>query len=126
MQRAHHNSVNDENEGKATRKKESKIREKRPKARHTLGEFGKWLLLLLVFLVQHWLSVSAAAGGPQRKTEAVMRMQQEIADQRKQMDGGSPKEVEAAERGGQNGNEERSKKIEVHLAQWIRTEHREN
>ena len=45
------------------------------------------------------------------------------ADQRKQMYGGSPKKVEAANRRGENGNEKRSKKIEVHPAQWVGLEH---
>ena len=42
-----------------------------------MGQFGKWLFLLLN-LGQNWLSVSAAAEGPQRRTEEVMRMQQEV------------------------------------------------
>ena len=36
-----------------------------------------------------------------------------------------PKEVEAAKRGGQNGNEERSKSVEVHIAQWVGLKHGE-
>ena len=41
------------------------------------------------------------------------------------MDGGNNKKVEAAKRGGQNGNEERGKSFEVHLAQRIGLEYRE-
>ena len=41
------------------------------------GKFGKWLFLFLI-VGQNWLSVGAAAKGPQRGTEAVMRMQQEV------------------------------------------------
>ena len=62
---------------KGKKKKESKRSERQPKARQTLGIFGKWLFLLLN-LGQHWLGVSAAAEGPQRRTEEVMRMQQEV------------------------------------------------
>ena len=41
------------------------------------------------------------------------------------MDGGNTKNVEAAERRGHNGNEERSKKIKVHVPQWVGMEYRE-
>ena len=40
-------------------------------------KFRKWLFLLLI-MEQNWLSVSAAAEGPQRRTEAVNRMQQKV------------------------------------------------
>ena len=36
-----------------------------------------WLLLFLI-VGQNWLGVSAAAEGPQRRTEAVKRMQEEV------------------------------------------------
>ena len=48
------------------------------------------------------------------------------ADQRKQMDGDNSNKVEAATRGGQNGNEERGKTMEVYLAQWVGMEYRES
>ena len=47
------------------------------------------------------------------------------AEQKKQMDGGNTQKVEAAKRRGQNGNEERSKTIEVYPAQWAGMEHRD-
>ena len=47
------------------------------KQKRCLGKFGKWLFLLLI-LVKNWLSVSAAAEGSQRRTEAVISMQQEV------------------------------------------------
>ena len=55
-----------------------------------MGKFGKWLFLFLV-MGQNWSSNSTAAEGPQRRTEAVMRTQQEVRIQEKKMDGGSPK-----------------------------------
>ena len=58
-------------------KKDSKHSERRPEARQALEKFGKWLLLFLI-MGQNWPSVSAAAEGPHRRTEAVMRMQQEV------------------------------------------------
>ena len=51
--------------------------EGRPKARQVLGKFGKWLFLILI-VGQNCPSVSSAAEGQQRRTEAVMRMQQEV------------------------------------------------
>ena len=62
-----------------------------------MGKLGKWLFLLLI-LGQNWPGVSAAAEGPQRRTEEVMGMQDAArsADERKQMNGGNPKKVEAA------------------------------
>ena len=41
-----------------------------------------------------------------------------------QMDGGSPKKVEAATRRGQNGNEKRNKTIEVYLAEFVALEYK--
>ena len=65
-------------ENEARQKGEGKQRrERRPKARQTLGKFGKWLSLILL-LEQNWPCVSAAAEGQQRRTEAVMRIQQEV------------------------------------------------
>ena len=82
----------------------------------------------LFFLVvgQNWRSVSTSAEGQQRRTEAVMRMQQEtqVEEHRWTEEGNFTKE-EAAERGRQNKNEERSKKIEAHPAQWVDLECRE-
>ena len=57
--------------------KESTRSERRPTARQTLGNFGKWLFIVLI-LAQNWLCVSAAAERPQRGTEAMVRMQQEV------------------------------------------------
>ena len=76
VRRAHQKSVFDENEEGKT-EKENKRSERRHKARQTLEKFGKWLFLFLI-LVQNWLSVSAAAEGAKRRTEAMMRMQQEV------------------------------------------------
>ena len=59
------------------KEKWSRKRARRPKARHALGKFGKWLFLLLI-LGQNWRSVNDAAGRPQRRAEAMVRMQQEV------------------------------------------------
>ena len=62
---------------KGEKEKESRRRARRPKARQTLGnEIRKWFFLLI--MGQNWLSVSAAAEGPQRSTEVMTRMQQEV------------------------------------------------
>ena len=82
---------------KDEKEEESRRSVRRPKARQTLGKLGKWLFLILV-LVQHWLSVSAAAEGPQRKNGGSDENATRSAEQRKQRDGGSPKKVEAANR----------------------------
>ena len=57
---------------KGRKEKESNRSEGRPKARQTLGEFGKWLFHLSI-LEQTWLSVR-----PLRRTEEVMRIQQVV------------------------------------------------
>ena len=59
---------------KGQKKKEGKKGEKQ--ARKVVGslESGSFSFLMVG---QNWLSVSAAAEEPQRRTEAVMRMQQE-------------------------------------------------
>ena len=62
---------------KGRNEKESKRSERRTKARQTLEKFGKWLFLLLI-LGQNWLCASAAAEGPQRRTDAMVMMQQEV------------------------------------------------
>ena len=77
VQRAHHKSVYDENAEMQKMGEGNKRSERRPRARQTLGKFWKRHFFLLI-LHQNWPSVSAAAEGPQRKTEAVMRMQQEM------------------------------------------------
>ena len=59
------------------KEKESRKRARRPKVRQTLEKIGRWLFLLLL-LEQSWLCVSAAAEGPQRRTEAMVRVQQEV------------------------------------------------
>ena len=59
------------------KKQEGSKGERSPEARPALEKFGKWLFLLLV-TGQNFLSVSAAAEGPPRRTEAVIRMQQEV------------------------------------------------
>ena len=51
--------------------------EGRPKARQVWEKFGKWLFLFLI-VGQSWLCVSAASEGQQRRTEGVVRMQQEV------------------------------------------------
>ena len=50
------------------KEKEDRKRNRRPKARQVLVNFGRWLLLVLL-VEQNWLCVSAAAEGPQRRTE---------------------------------------------------------
>ena len=77
---------------KGRKEKESKRSERRSKARQTLVKFRKWLFLLLL-LEQNWLCVSAGAEGLQRRTEAMVRMQQEV-----RMGGGDSTKVEAAKR----------------------------
>ena len=62
---------------KGRKEKERKRSERRPKARQNFEKFGKWLFILLI-LGQNWLCVSAAAEEPQRRTEVIMRMQQEV------------------------------------------------
>ena len=62
---------------KGRKEKESKISERRTKARQTLRKSGKWLFFILI-LGQNWMCVCAAAEGPQRRTEAMVRMQQEV------------------------------------------------
>ena len=79
----------DENEKKCRK------RDGRPKARQTLWKSGRWLFLLFL-LVRNWPCVSAAAEGPQRRTEVMARMHQEV-----QVRGGRcaeeiPQKVEAA------------------------------
>ena len=44
---------------------ESRTSERRPQGRQTLGNFGKWLFLLLI-LEQNWTPASAAAEGLMR------------------------------------------------------------
>ena len=97
MQRAFHKLVYDKNKEKAKKKKESKRSERQPKARQTLGIFGKWLFLLLN-LGQHWLWSQC---GSRRTTKKDGRGDEDAArsaDQREQMDRGNPTKVEAAKR----------------------------
>ena len=53
-----------------------------------------------------------------------MRMQQEVRNKESRWTEAAPKNG-SSRKGGQNGNEERSKKHEVHPAQWVDLEHRE-
>ena len=76
------------------KKKEGKKGEGTLQSEATLGEVWE--------VGQNWRSVSAAAEGPQRRTEAVMRMQQEVQVKRIQMGGGDFTKVEAATRGRPN------------------------
>ena len=62
--------------GNKRRRKAKEVKDV-PKRDKPWGKVGKWLFLFLI-LGQNWLSVSAAAEGPQRRTEEVMRMQQEV------------------------------------------------
>ena len=104
---------------KGRKEKENKRSERLSKARQTLWKFGKWLFLLLI-LGQNWLSVSAAAEGAQRRTEAVMRMQQEVQikesrwNERAHKRWKQPKGKDKIEK----KNEARVLS-EVHFAQWI-------
>ena len=78
------------------KEKECRKRDGRPKARQTLGKSGR-LLFLLLLLVQNWLCVSAAAEGPQKRTEVVVRME-EIHVKGGRRGGGDATKVEAATR----------------------------
>ena len=100
VQRDHHKPVYDENERRRKGKGEQK-EARSPKVRQTLGKYGKWLFLLPI-TGQNWLSVGAAAEGQQRRTEAVMRMHQEVQVKPIQMGGGEYTKVEAAKRRSQN------------------------
>ena len=86
---------------KSQKKQEGKKGERCPETRQVLEKIGQWLFLFLI-VGQNWLRVSAAAEGPQRRTEAVMRMQQEVQVKRMQMGGGDSTKVEAVTRGRQN------------------------
>ena len=59
------------------KEKECRKRDGRPKGRQTLKKSGRWLFLLLL-LAQNWLCVSTAAEGPQRRTEVMVRVQQDV------------------------------------------------
>ena len=60
------------------RKEDEKEKDcKKRGGRQTLGKSGRWLFLLLL-LEQNCLCVSAAAEGPQIRTEVMVRMQQEV------------------------------------------------
>ena len=122
VQEVHHWSFFDECE-KGRKEKESKRSEKRTKARQTLEKFGKWLFLLFES-GQNWLSVNAAAEGPQISTEAMTRMQQEVQIKDSNWTEVVPK-MWNLPKGGQNINPERCKKIGVHFAEWVGMEHRE-
>ena len=71
-QREHHKYVHDENQER--RKKKGKQK----KCNKPQSETNLEVALSPADAGQNWLSVSAAAEGPQRRTEAVMRMQQEV------------------------------------------------
>ena len=79
------------------KEKESRKRARRPKVRQTLEKTGRWLFLLLL-LGQSSLCVSAAAEGPQRRTEAMVRDAARSSGKRRQMGGGDSTRVEAAKR----------------------------
>ena len=83
----HHKSVCDEDEKDEQRKKKAKEVKGAPKARQTLEKFEKWLFLFLI-LGQTCLSVSAAAKGPPRKTECVVKYSSKKADGRRQLQKG--------------------------------------
>ena len=83
---------------RGTKEKESKNGERRPKARPALVKFGKWLFLFLI-VGQNWLSVSAAAEGPQRRTDENAAGS---ASEGTQKGGGDFTKVEAAKSGRQN------------------------
>ena len=103
---------------KGQKKKECKKGDGRPQARQVLGKFGTWLVLFMV-VGQNWLSASAAAEGPERRTEAVMRMQQAVQVKECRRAG------EISQRWRQRKGEERSESFEVYLAQWLCLEYRE-
>ena len=64
-------------DGNEKTKRRRKAKRVKDAPRQALGKFGKWLFLFLI-VGQNWLSVCAAAEGQQRRTEAVMRMQQDM------------------------------------------------
>ena len=59
--------------------KEKEMQEERrtSQSETNLGKFGRWLFLLLL-LGHNLLCVSAAAEGPHRRKEVMVRMQQEV------------------------------------------------
>ena len=122
VQRAHHKLENVKNE-KSMKEKESKRSERRPKARQTLGKFGKWLFSLLL-LVQNWLCVSAAAEGPKKRTEAMVRMQQEVQVKEGRWAGEIPQRWRQLK--GEEWTEKKEARVEMRTAQWIGLEHRES
>ena len=62
---------------KGKKERESRRSERHHKSTRAFAKFGKWLFLFLI-VGRIWLSVSAAPEGPQRRTEALTRMQQEL------------------------------------------------
>ena len=109
---------------KGKKEKESKRSERRPKARQTLGKFGKWLFLFLI-MGQNWLIVNAAAEGPHRRTEAVMRMQQEVQIKENRWTEATPKRWKQPKGEDRTEMKKEAKKIEVHPAQWVGLEYKE-
>ena len=71
------------------------------RGKQDLEKFGKWLFLFLI-MGQNWLSVSAAAEGPHGRTEAVMRMQQEVQLKENRWTEATPKRWKQPKRRGRN------------------------
>ena len=81
----------------AAKEQENRKEARRPKVGQTVRKTERWLLLLWL-LRQSGLGVSAAAEGPQKRTEAMERIQQELQVKGGQMGGGDFTKVEAARR----------------------------
>ena len=112
----------------AGRKEEEKEKEgvkknRSPRVRQVLRKSGRWLFLLLL-LGQNWLCVNAAVEGLQRRAEMMERLQQQEVQVKESR---WVKEIPQRWRQskGEDRTEMRKKEIEVHLAQWIGMEYRE-
>ena len=98
VQRVHQKSVHDEDE------KEREVKGKQEKSKtlqsqSNIGEILEVALSLFLLLGQNWRSVSAAAEGPRRRTEAVMRVQQEVQIKECRWTKERTQKVEAVKRG---------------------------
>ena len=108
--------------GREERRKAKEVKDA-PKRDKLWGNSGSGLFILLL-LGQNWLRAIAAAEGLQRRTEAMVRMQQEV-----QVNGS--RWAEESSRWKQPNREDRaemkkrSKAAEMYLAKWISVEHRE-
>ena len=110
VQRTHHQYVCDEIKKAKRRRKVKEV--KTPQSDENLGEVRE----VALFLSDYGAQLARRQCCSRRTTKKNGGRDEDAttsADQRKLMDGGNPKKVEADKSGGQNGNEERSKNIEV-------------